>query len=202
MKYSQLNQKQFFEKRNFALTDTGLDTYCKDTDGEYTNSFGYENIVFKQKLRLHSEQNKWALKIGFAIFVISVISAGRKIANGVAPEIWLKNFAFDMCLVAFDLFYHFYKLRRYWLLAVNDEKYIFFLRGKKFDEAVKTFIADLFENQKEYYRSKYFFIDEDTPFENEKEKLKWLKENEFITAQEYEEILNKNQQVQPAGFSL
>ena len=62
----------------------------------------------------------------------------------------------------------------------------FFMQSKPNEATVNSFFSDLFENQREYYRKKYFLIDKDENLEDELKKMKWLRNKNIITQSEYE----------------
>lgn len=187
MHYTELKQKRFWEKKYFKLTDDGMEIYNYDYESECTNLFSYQDIELGAKPRLHTAKQSLFIILGGFCFILAVLTFPfSKDAN---IKDWTCLLVLILLGVFFFLVYCLFK-RKYYLINRSDDKSLafFFMKDKPNEDSVKTFLKDLSENQIEYYRKRYFFIDKDEDLVEELKKMKWLKSNNIITQSEYELI--------------
>lgn len=182
MERNELKQKAFGERREFKLTESGIETYVKDFEIESTNSWSFDNI--EKNSRIYTTKNVKVLNVGlFAIlfgiirglifissdFIHSLISGGAITFIG-------------MCITA----YYFFSQRKYFLIQMDDDKSIFILYNNPSKKEFDEFIETLYKKRAKYYRDSYFFIDYDDSKEKQLNKMNWLKKEEIISQSEYE----------------
>ncbi len=73
-------------------------------------------------------------------------------------------------------------------LHIKASKHLYFIQTPKNINQINEFVASIFENQRKYFRRKYFTIDYILPYNLQLERYLWLYQNKHITENEYEII--------------
>lgn len=185
MHYTELKQKRFWEKKSFKLTDEGIEIYNYDFESEFTNFFSYEDIEYGAKPRLHTVKQSLFILFGGFSFILAILTF--PFSRDIKIKDWVCLLLLILLgMIMFGLF--FFCRRKYYILNKADDSSMgfFFMQSKPNEATVNSFFSDLFENQREYYRRKYFLIDKDENLEDELKKMKWLRNKNIITQSEYE----------------
>ena len=188
MKCTELRQRMFFERRLLKLSDKGLSIYEKDKDGEFTNFFDYDN--FTGKIRLHTQKKSKYLIAGLCVSSFGIIRSVMFSKNIDILYTLISGFVVFM-IGMFWVFLYFATIKKSRLLHTGESEAIFIRYNKPSEKAVEDFIRDFVSNRREFYRSKYFLIDNTSCYEDEVKKIKWLHSLDMITDSEKDLMLEE-----------
>lgn len=178
-----LKQRRLLEINEFKLEEKGLNVKRKRL-GEYVElTIPYEEIT--KSITVVKVGNKRWFYAGVIFIIISLtVLFFRLMGNNVesfAEIIWL--IIGLICLSIFAIKYKSYKN-----LMCTDGKVISFFQDKPNKETLDLFIDNLLNRRNDYLKEKYSKIDVDFPIEHHLYRIKWLKDEEIINDDEFNEI--------------
>lgn len=191
----ELEQKSRFKTEAYKITETGLETYLKDYEGVFTRFYHFDDFS-RRTNRTFTETEPKFLKIGIGIITLGIIIFKcSKFFENIENVLMLSGLIsaiVGLCLVA----YFFLNRKQNFLLEMDNDEQVFILMDKPNKVEVEEFIETFYKKRKEYYRERYFYIDFKGKREQEISRIKWLKDEDIISKIEYDETMNKMDNVQ------
>ena len=191
----ELEQKSRFKTEAYKITETGLETYLKDYEGVFTRFYHFDDFS-RRTNRTFTETEPKFLKIGIGIITLGIIIFKcSKFFENIENVLMLSGLIsaiVGLCLVA----YFFLNRKQNILLEMDNDEQVFILMDKPNKVEVEEFIETFYKKRKEYYRERYFYIDFKGKREQEISRIKWLKDEDIISKIEYDETMNKMDNVQ------
>lgn len=185
----ELKQKSLFEKREFKITDSGLETYTKDFEIDTSNFWSFDD--FSDKTRIHTEKYPKVLYAGLLTVLVGLIRGGLTIGNNPTTAIVSGTVVVTIGTIII-LIYVFYQ-KKYTLLSMDNDHHVFVLHDNPNKHEFEEFIKSFYEARKANYREKYFKIDLHGDRENQIDRMKWLHRENIITGTEFEIIVEEIQ---------
>ncbi len=184
---TELKQRAFFEKREFKITEEGLETYVKDHETDSTNFWHFDNIELKN--RYYTEKRPKILYWALIIMVIGLVRTCFFFGDDLTRSLisGISTFIIGTGVLGF----YFLNQKKYFLIELDNEKQIFVLAQKPNETEFNAFIETLYQKRAEYYKKNYFFIDYTGEKEKQLSKMKWLKKENIISDKEYEFVIEE-----------
>ena len=179
---TELKQRGLFEKREFKITEFGLETYTKDFEIDTTNSWTFDD--FSNKSRIYTEKYPKILYVGLLTILVGLIRGGLIVGEDPVAAL-ISGIAVSIIGTIVILIYVFYQ-KKYTLLCLDSEMEVFVLHEKPNKKEFDEFIRSFYEARKNNYREKYFKIDFDLDKDKQIDRMKWLRRENIITESELE----------------
>ena len=179
-------QKTFSEKREYVLNDEGVELHIQNWQGEFRESFSFEQISRKNRQVHHRDENhlrfyQWCGRLSLVGLVF--------VAFG------LVSIAVPMALFTSTLlFFLFYRLggRHFILLETYDAQPLYFLKNRDSKQKeLEKFLGLVYIRRDAYLRQRYFHVNRENTPEQEKQRLEWLRTEDVITPNEFEDAVFK-----------
>ena len=87
------------------------------------------------------------------------------------------------------------------IYLTGGQKVLELLAEKPDNKTVTSFIEQIHQSMRKFYKTKYSSFDLDTPYEIKLNQLKWLKEIRALTDKEYTELLDNTKTENIIGFN-
>jgi hypothetical protein len=184
---STLELKRWPEFRNYSILPEGLRIEFKAGGSYSQQTVKFEDIGFEvQLLRYKPSVIAIALFISVALnisFLIGFFLSKAPVLND--------NFLTGIIMVSIV----FMSVWARMLFKFDKEKFLLgvinipFWYFEKYQPLVDRFIADLKTAKNDYFRNKYFKLEEEDDFQSYKDRLIWLKTEGYITQEEYKQAL-------------
>lgn len=187
MEQTVLKQKSIFERREFKITKTGLDTYTKDYEIESTNSWDFDN--FEKKTRIYTEKNFKFLKAGLITVLVGVVRGLLFLNDDLTRSLVSGILIIMIGLILIT--YYFISQKKYLLLHMDNDQQLFVMYNKPNKKEFDEFIHTFYKRRADYFRENYFYIDLEGEKEKQIQRLKWLRGENIISENEYEEAVEE-----------
>ena len=175
----ELHQKTLGQKRSFFLLSDKLKIYIKDRGGEQESYFSYESL--NRKVQIVCRKNSQLLFIALATFAFS----GCLLLQSLIIEKGIYYAVFSLIVAVSSAILYQYKQQNYIIIQTSVGQRIIFLINKPNQQAVETFLVQLWSHRQQYLRDKYFFINYNCDLDRQTLRLRWLLEQNIINKAEY-----------------
>lgn len=101
--------------------------------------------------------------------------------KGVEPEMWIAFVLPGIVLFAVYVFMN----ENSWRIRTNSNGFLFLLKKSPNENTVNEFILKLFAERDKYLREQYLSLDPNLSYETQLNDLKWLKNVEAISNEEF-----------------
>lgn len=181
-----LKQKRWPEYKIFEIVEDGIKLEVRTNEFYNMQTIKFEKIGFEEQVkRLSPTGLSVAL---FISFLFNICFAGAYIGRLLESTSKIAQGGISAGLiVGLSVF-------AYQIFKFNKEKFIIgevalsFWYYKKDMVKVDQFIDKLKQAKKDYFRKKYFVVDESEEFEYSLQKFNWLKSLEYITEEEHKDL--------------
>lgn len=181
-------QKNFFIKKKFTFTENGIDQEFSDNDGTFSLFVRYEDILSKEYVKVNTKKKGNVLKFGLLISLLTLL---RGFIIGKSDWQTTVIVVILSLLIALGTYLYYSLTKEIYYSIRMKEKFFQVLYDKPSPLEAKKFVDEIFERRKKYFRDKYFIVNNKNYKEDEIDKFEWLKSENFITVQEYNDSLNK-----------
>jgi len=178
-----LKQRKLFTLREFELVSKGVLLKYKDISGYYELTKPYIEITKDIKI-IKTGGRGWLIASGIFVIIALILFIDRLTGGSVeknAEIIWI-----SISLICFCIFT--IKHTSIMQLMCTDGDAIVFFYNEKNREELGKFIQSIFKERDKYLKDKYTKIDMDFPKEENLYKIEWLKNQEIISEDEYNEL--------------
>lgn len=186
-----LKHKKYPQFRNYEIISNGVKMEIKTNEFYNEHVVKFEDIGFEEQITRYKPSfvsvglfMSVVLNIIFLmIFILDSIDTGKLntgILMAVSMGIIIGISAWGRSLFRFE------KLK-----FLKGEVNLSFWYFKKYQVEVDEFIESLKQAKKEYFRNKYFVIDENEDFSLIIQRFYWLKTMEYITETEFQEKVSQ-----------
>jgi hypothetical protein len=175
-----LNRKQFLIEKD------GLRVVAKSISGRTEDYYDFEDIgdkITHQKKRLLIPLFISMMLFGYGTIILIGTLNGGKYGD------YAVHFYYITGLVFFCVFYFFGKNNLY-LSHKRNVSHIHFINNNPSKKKQEKFIQELLEEKRRCLLERYAEYDEDKSYEEHRHQLRWLKDNEYLTKDEYRDRLS------------
>lgn len=183
MKFIQRDLK--LNKKEFIIETDGLRVISKSISGRSEDYYDFEdigNIITQEKKRLLIP-----LFISLPLFAWGTILLIGTLNGGKYGD-YAVHFYYITGLLFFSVFYFFGKNYLY-LSHRRNTSHIQFLNNNPSKQKLINFLEILQKTKKKRLIEKYADFDEDKTYEEHRHQLKWLKENDYLSKDEFRDKL-------------
>lgn len=192
--------KQFdlkFNRKEFIIEDDGLRVISKSLSGRSEDFYDFIDIgdkITREKKRLLLFPIMAILNFGICFSMLIAMQFGKEFGN------YAEHFYFTVGAI-FYIIHHFISRSFLYLSHKRQTSHIQFLNNKPSKEALNSFIEQLQKIKNEAILSQYAEYDEDKTYEEHRTQLNWLKDNDYLTKEEYKSrlLLIESEFVQPSN---
>ena len=175
-----IKQRRLFTKREYNILDNKLHYNTSYIGGESEGIITFENLS-KEKTTFKSK-NSIILLVSVLLFGLAGISFLFRNDKDVDPFMWI-----GWTVVAtIILTVHIVMSEVSWKIKTFDKGYIYIFKKKPDENSVENFISTLFEERDAYLRKTYLSLDSNLSYENQLNDLKWLRNIEAISKEEFD----------------
>lgn len=183
MIFKQIDLK--LNRKEFIIEKDGLRVISKSISGRSEDYYDFEDIgdkTTRETKRLLIPLFISLLFIGWGtIMLIGTLNGGKYGDYAV-------HFYYVTGLICFSIFYFFGKNYLY-LSHKRNTTHIQFLNNNPTKKKLEQFIQKIQETKKISLLEKYGEFDEDKTYEEHRQQLKWLKDNNYLTKDEFKSRL-------------
>lgn len=198
MANKQLIQKTLSSKKEVNIREDHLAVHNKNLQEDIEYIIKFEELGFDTvKRKVKTANIPFYFFLGFTALNIYLMVA-TYINNGTLAEqmIWIMGFVFFASFMIYSL-----TQRNKQVIYLSGGKKVLELFSTKPDkQTVLDFIDEVHEAVRTYYKKKHLNFDFDTPFETKNATLKWLKEIEVITENEFDVLIASYKAENIIGF--
>ncbi|WP_439697345.1 hypothetical protein ACFGVS_02730 [Mucilaginibacter sp. AW1-7] len=199
MTSKQLIQKTRSFKNEVHIKNGHLAVKKKAINEELEYLIKFEELGFEIVKKVDKSSNN-AFNVLLIFNAISVYG----ITRGVYKHYDLGNLliqCFCFALFVFLSFYAFRRRNKEIIYLSGGSKVLELLAAEPDKETVSTFIEEVHDAIRTYYKNKYTNFDEGMPYEDKVSILKWLKEIGSITDKEFDQLITTRKAENIIGFN-
>ena len=185
MKFKQFDIK--LNRKEFIIEKDGMRVLSKSLSGSSEDYYDFEDIgdkVTRERKRLLIPLFISILFFAYGTIMLIGIMNGGKYGDYVV------EFYYTTGLIFFGVFYFFGKNHLY-LSDKRNRIHIQFINNNPNKRKLESFLDELQKIKKNRLLEKYADFDEDKTLYEHRNQLLWLKENEYLTKDEYKEKLEE-----------
>jgi hypothetical protein len=180
-----LKQKRLFKSYYFKLGENYLDYRIKSWFTSFEEEYPYEDLITRKTI-YHRHPNYWLLVIFLILLLGSIFEWADYIANKSDKEPLGTLIWFSLIVILLGILFYISAGANLLIKTVKGG-YIFFMAQGTAKNKTLQFIDELRLKQKKCLLEKYV-SDPGRDLEERFGSLKWIRDNEIITAEEYEKI--------------
>ncbi|WP_312648069.1 hypothetical protein [Aminipila sp.] len=179
-------QKNFFEVIKYDFYDKGvMQSYTSFLSRSVVN-VSFEEIG-NEIIRKSTGKKAWLIASGI-LFCLSILLC---ICSFTDKTITMADSIFYLvpsivCFIVFIL------LKQELVYLVGRQNLFFFYKKNQISQ-IHEFINEIIKRRNNYYKEKYAIIENDLTLEQQLNKFRWLKNDEIITAEEYDYLIDQLQ---------
>ncbi|WP_281235066.1 hypothetical protein [Flavobacterium gelatinilyticum] len=175
-----IKQRRLFKKIEYNILENKLHYKTSYLGGESEGMVAFENLV-KEKTT-YKTTNNIILVFALFFFMLSGMSFSYRNDKEVDPEMWIALALPGVVLFAVYIFMN----ENSWRIRTHSNGYLYLLKKSPNESTVNDFILKLFAERDEYLKEKYLSLDPNLSYETQVNDLKWLRNVEAISKQEFD----------------
>jgi len=196
-----LKQSRLFTKKEFIFKENGLQVKVRDLTSYQEVEIPFEEINSKKIIRQSKTDNTIiALALLFGISFLANLTL--KIIGSIESK-WESVFLMFL-LTALSVLLAYVNSKKQILVPTANNGFLEIFDGRPTKQMTEDFIVNLTMKSNDYLKRKYGSIDHDLPIEPQLMNLIWLKEQEILKDEEFEELkselIGKQGNNNPIGF--
>ncbi|RZK01864.1 MAG: hypothetical protein EOO43_23680 [Flavobacterium sp.] len=185
--HNEFSQHNFFEKRYYKLTDTGLRVRYKTLIKTHDYELKYEEVGSKL-VEFTGGTKAWLVPAIFLTVLAVILYFDR--TGGGDVEKGAELFYLSFAMVCFTIYILTYK-RVCYLSRSNNVQSIEFLSNKPTREKLDNFIKVILSKRKTFLMERYGQLNKNVSYQSQYDNLRWLLDNDALDQNDYDEKLGK-----------
>lgn len=174
-----IKQRRLFKKLEYNILENKLHYKTSYLGGESEGMVAFENLS-KEKTT-HKTTNIIILLMSLFFFMLGGMSFSFRNDKEVDPEMWIAFVLLGIVLFAIYVFMN----ENSWRIRTHNNGFLFLLKKSPNENIVNEFISKLFTERDKYLREQYLSLDPNLSYETQLNDLKWLRNVEAISNQEF-----------------
>lgn len=175
-----IKQRRLFTKREYNILENKLHYKTSYIGGESEGMVAFENLS-KEKTT-HKTTNNIILVLSVFIFLLAGMSFSYRNDKDSDPEMWIAFTFIAIVLLAV----YFFMNENSWKIRTQHNGYLFLFKKSPNENMVNEFISTLFVERDKYLKEQYLSLDPNLSYETQVNDLKWLRNVEAISKQEFD----------------
>lgn len=174
-----IKQRRLFKKLEYNILENKLHYKISYLGGESEGMVAFENLS-KEKTT-HKTTNIIILLMSLFFFVLGGMSFSFRNDKEVDPEMWIVFVLVGIALFTIYVFMN----ENSWRIRTHSNGFLFLLKKSPNENTVNEFISELFNERDKFLREQYLSLDPNLSYETQLNDLKWLRNIEVISNQEF-----------------
>lgn|GEM_PF-6105093 len=185
----ELKQRTLFAEKHFIIQRNGVDYYKKNFETDSHEFISFADFEERKKSRKYAVKHPIIFFIGLGIILIGLLRASLLLDAHYSKSLLAGGLTISLGLFILLL----YRLvqTNCFLIALEDDKRMFMLLNKPNQEDFENFLEAMYEARRRNYRENYFYVNEENDKRTELSRMKWLLNEDIITKEEYEDIVDE-----------
>lgn len=177
-----IKQQRFFSKKEYTILDTRLHYKTSYIGGQSEGIVAFEDIS-KEKIT-NKSTNPIILLISLFFFGLAGLSFTWRNDKDVEPYMWIAHAFMAVVLLTIYVVMR----ENSWKIKTYNKGYLYLFKNKPNENVVNEFIATLFSERDNYLKQTYLNLDPNLSYETQVNDLKWLRNVEAITKEEFDKF--------------
>lgn len=174
-----IKQRRLFKKIEYNILENKLLYKTSYLGSESEGMVSFENLS-KEKTTYRTT-NIIILLMSLFFFMLGAMSFSFRNDKDVDSEMWIAFVIFGIVLFAIYAFMN----ENLWRIRTYSNGFLFLLKKSPNENTVNEFMSKLFTERDKYLREQYLSLDPNLSYETQLNDLKWLRNIEAISNQEF-----------------
>lgn len=185
----ELQQRKFFVEKHFIIQRSGIECHKKGLESDAYEFISFVDFEDRKKSRKRTVKYPIVFFIGLGIVLLGLLRVTLLLDAHYSQSLTAGVLTVLLGLVLIVL-YRFIQVK-YFLIPLEDDKKLLMLLDNPNSEDFNAFIESMYEARRRNYRETYFYINEENDKRTELSRMKWLLNENIITEEEYEDIVDE-----------
>lgn len=185
----ELQQRKLFIQKHFIIRRGGVECYKKNLETDTYEFIAFSDFEERKKSRRNTVKYPALFFIGLFIVLLGLVRASLLLDANYQKSI----LAGGLTILVGVIIIFIYRLVqiRYVLIPLEDDKQLYMLSDNPNTADFEAFVDAMYEARKRNYRETYFYINEENDKRTELSRMKWLLNENIITEEEYEDMIDE-----------
>lgn len=185
----ELQQRKLFITKHFILRRGGIECHNKNLEKDTYEFLSFSDFEDRKKSRKYTVKYPIIFFLGVFLLLLGLVRISLLLDENFLKSILAGGLTMLLGLIVIAI-YRFVQIK-YLLIQLEDDKQLYMLLNNPNPEAFEYFIESMYEARKRNYRETYFYINEENDKRTELSRMKWLLNENIITEEEYEVIIDE-----------
>lgn len=185
----ELHQRKLFIAKHFIIRRGGIECHTRNLETDKYEFIPFADFEERKKARKHTVKYPILFFIGIFFILLGLVRASLLLDDNYIKSLLAGGITIFLGLIMVTL-YQFLQIK-YLRIQLEDDKHLLLLLDNPNQKAFDRFIESMYEARRRNYRETYFYINEENDKRTEVSRMKWLLNENIITAEEYEGIMEE-----------
>lgn len=185
----ELRQRKLFIEKHFIIRRGGVECHKKNLETDNYEFITFSDFEERKKLRKNTVKYPILFFIGLFIVLLGLVRASLLLDENYEKSMLAGGLT---VLVGIIMIFIYRAVQiKYVLIPLEDDKRLYMLSDNPNPEDFENFVDAMYEARKRNYRETYFYINEENDKRTELSRMKWLLNENIITEEEYEDMIDE-----------
>jgi hypothetical protein len=185
----ELKQQKLLIEKHFIIRRGGVECYKKNLDADTYEFIPFADFEERKKAGKYTVKYPVIFFIGMGLLLLGLVRAALLLDENIMKSIIAGGLITLLGIITLAI-YRIIQIK-YLFIQLEDDKRLHMLLNNPNQDDFEAFIDAMYEARKRNYRETYFYINEESDKRTEVSRMKWLLNENIITGEEYENIIDE-----------